>query len=95
MLHQIAERFRRERECTRVKVMKSEDVRLIMDRFTKSCGHPGFLIEVQVDPDLKDEWITIACFGDIHLGAAIRLLTEAGDFVNTELVEHFAPQYAD
>ena len=95
MLHQIADRFRRGRECTRVRLMNCEDVRLSLDRFTKSSGHPGFLIEVQVDPDLKDEWITIACFGDIHLGAAIRLLTAAGDFVNTELVEHFAPQYVD
>lgn len=95
MLQRIANLLRREPAYTRVKVLNWDDVRLTIDRFVKPCGHLGFMIGVEVFFEHRDRWLTVACFSDLDLGAVLKLLTEANDYIQAEDTDDYAPPCLD
>lgn len=92
MLQRIAKLFRQEPKYTRVKMMTVDGVRLTIDRFERPCGHPGFMLGMEIYLVYRDKWLPIACFSDLDVEAAQRLLKDAGEFIEAELAPFFVPQ---
>ena len=60
-----------------------EDERVRVSQYTKSCGHPGYLIEHDVYLPDTCEWLTNATFGGDSFESSMIMLAGAIDFLRS------------